>query len=124
MLLAFSFLLSFVPRLLDHHWAERLPWHAHLAGGEEQSHRHPFETAHDEDRASFPDGATRAPGQVVVAFHDEGGGSTLAPALPLLSEEPTPAVPPFGRFSPAPGEEPRPAGTAPGVPHRPPIPLV
>lgn len=121
-LLALAFGFSFLPRALDHHWAERLPWHAHFARAEEPGHLHPYETVHSHNAAGFA--AKDAPDQgrgSLVSFRDEVSSSPVAPAPPLLSEEPEAVRPNLGRFS-SPSREVRwPAGIAPGVPHPPPI---
>lgn len=119
--LALSLLLGFLPRVLDHHWAERLPWHAHLTFDDEPGHRHSFDGPHGHDGSGVPDGGMHTPGRAVVAYHEGGTSSALALGLPFLSEEPTWPGAPLSRLATTSGDAARAAGIVPGVLHPPPI---
>ncbi len=117
---ALSLLLGFLPRVLDHHWVERVPWHAHLTVGGERGHRHSFEATHDHDGSGASSAGVNLSGQVVITYHDGGTTSALALTLPILTDGPTWPGYSLERLTSTSGGAGA-TGVVPGVPHPPPI---
>lgn len=79
------FLSAFGP-LLDHHFAERIPYHEHVyLGGSGPGHSHPVEAPHGHVHLSRPfalgAGALPGSGDTVYLVPDEGLAQSFAPVV-------------------------------------------
>ena len=77
--------------VLDHHFAERLPYHGHFfSHGAPLAHEHPLNTTHSHDNATGHDGILFLPGHSAQSGGDGIGGwqwteqAVLITVLPLL----------------------------------------
>lgn len=94
------FLSAFGP-LLDHHFAERIPYHAHVYwGGSGPGHSHPFEAPHGHVHLNQPfalgvsalPGSASGPDNTVYLVPDEGLAQSFV-SMVFITQPSSPAFP-------------------------------